>query len=85
MELIRGKKNLMNAWFYVCVQFLTENTDFTVVGVIGPPGAGKSTIMNELYGFNGTSPGGCESIYPNSILLFHRGHSYYSLQHEGIV
>ncbi|KAJ4823542.1 hypothetical protein Tsubulata_044011, partial [Turnera subulata] len=37
--------------------FLTENTDFTVVGVIGPPGVGKSTIMNELYGFDGTSPG----------------------------
>uniref|UniRef100_A0A2P2JCX3 Uncharacterized protein MANES_09G124800 n=1 Tax=Rhizophora mucronata TaxID=61149 RepID=A0A2P2JCX3_RHIMU len=37
--------------------FLTENTDFTVVGVIGPPGVGKSTIMNELYGFDGSSPG----------------------------
>lgn len=39
------------------LQFLTENTEFTVVGVIGPPGAGKSTIMNELYGFDSTSPG----------------------------
>ncbi|KAK7405968.1 hypothetical protein VNO78_07580 [Psophocarpus tetragonolobus] len=37
--------------------FLTENTDFTVIGVIGPPGVGKSTIMNELYGFDSTSPG----------------------------
>ncbi|KAL1822358.1 hypothetical protein ACET3Z_009136 [Daucus carota] len=37
--------------------FLTDNTDFTVVGVIGPPGVGKSTILNELYGFDGTSPG----------------------------
>ncbi|KAL2318580.1 hypothetical protein Fmac_032456 [Flemingia macrophylla] len=37
--------------------FLTENTDFTVVGVIGPPGVGKSTILNELYGFDSTSPG----------------------------
>lgn len=37
--------------------FLTDNTDFTVVGVIGPPGVGKSTIMNELYGFDGSSPG----------------------------
>ncbi|KAJ0080044.1 hypothetical protein Patl1_23844 [Pistacia atlantica] len=37
--------------------FLTENTDFTVVGIIGPPGVGKSTIMNELYGFDGSSPG----------------------------
>ncbi|KAK4572295.1 hypothetical protein RGQ29_030645 [Quercus rubra] len=34
-----------------------ENTDFTVVGVIGPPGVGKSTIMNELYGFDASSPG----------------------------
>ncbi|KAL0905348.1 hypothetical protein M5K25_023760 [Dendrobium thyrsiflorum] len=37
--------------------FLTENTDFTVIGIIGPPGVGKSTIMNELYGFDGNSPG----------------------------
>ncbi|KAK0596377.1 hypothetical protein LWI29_015086 [Acer saccharum] len=37
--------------------FLSENTDFTVVAVIGPPGVGKSTIMNQLYGFDGSSPG----------------------------
>ncbi|CAN4093611.1 unnamed protein product [Withania somnifera] len=37
--------------------FLTDNTDFTVVGVIGPPGVGKSTIMNEIYGFDAISPG----------------------------
>ncbi|KHN35135.1 protein SMG9-like [Glycine soja] len=37
--------------------FLTENTDFTVIGVIGSPGVGKSTIMNEIYGFDSTSPG----------------------------
>ncbi|XP_058000270.1 uncharacterized protein LOC110660412 isoform X5 [Hevea brasiliensis] len=36
--------------------FLTENIDFTVIGVIGPPGVGKSTIMNELYGFDAGSP-----------------------------
>ncbi|CAL5189367.1 unnamed protein product [Lathyrus oleraceus] len=35
--------------------FLTENTDFTVIGVIGGPGAGKSTIMNELYAFDSSS------------------------------
>ena len=46
------------------LQFLTDNTDFTVVGVIGPPGVGKSTIMNELYGFDGTSPG---NIYTFSL------------------
>lgn len=43
------------------LQFLTDNTDFTVVGVIGPPGVGKSTILNEIYGFDGSSPG----IYNN--------------------
>nr|CAD1820813.1 unnamed protein product [Ananas comosus var. bracteatus] len=37
--------------------FLTENSDFVVIGIIGPPGVGKSTIMNELYGFDGSSPG----------------------------
>lgn len=37
--------------------FLTDNTDFTVVGIIGHSGVGKSTIMNELYGFDGSSPG----------------------------
>lgn len=31
--------------------------DFTVIGIIGPPGCGKSTIMNELYGFDVNSPG----------------------------
>lgn len=25
--------------------------------MIGPPGVGKSTIMNEIYGFDATSPG----------------------------
>ncbi|GJX87584.1 SMG9-like protein [Tanacetum coccineum] len=37
--------------------FLTDNTDFMVIGVIGPTGVGKSTIMNEIYGFDATSPG----------------------------
>ncbi|XWS29920.1 hypothetical protein CRYUN_Cryun24cG0072000 [Craigia yunnanensis] len=40
--------------------FLTENTDFMVVGIIGPTEVGKLTIMNELYGFDGISPG----VYP---------------------
>lgn len=39
------------------MQFLTENTDFTVIGVIGSPSVGKSTIMNQLYGFDPSSPG----------------------------
>ncbi|KAJ3672585.1 hypothetical protein LUZ60_007306 [Juncus effusus] len=37
--------------------FLTENSDFVVIGVIGPPGIGKSMILNELYGYDKTSPG----------------------------
>ncbi|XP_075494666.1 uncharacterized protein LOC142532237 [Primulina tabacum] len=37
--------------------FLTENAEFTVVGVIGPPGVGKSTILNEIYGSDSSSPG----------------------------
>ncbi|KAI4378105.1 hypothetical protein MLD38_015636 [Melastoma candidum] len=50
-----GSLNLLSSdtWdFHVdrFLPFLTENTDFTVVGVIGPTGAGKSTIMNHLYG-----------------------------------
>ncbi|XP_022774759.1 protein SMG9-like isoform X2 [Durio zibethinus] len=56
-----GSLNLLSdSWeFHIdrFLPFLTENTDFTVVGVIGPPGVGKSTIMNELYGFDGISPG----------------------------
>ena len=41
----------------IFVQLLSENTDFTVIGVLGAPGVGKSTIMNELYGFDSISPG----------------------------
>ncbi|OMO56096.1 hypothetical protein COLO4_35796 [Corchorus olitorius] len=56
-----GSLNLLSdSWeFHIdrFLPFLTENTDFTVVGIIGPPGVGKSTIMNELYGFDGISPG----------------------------
>ncbi|GMH18465.1 hypothetical protein Nepgr_020306 [Nepenthes gracilis] len=56
-----GSLNLLSdSWeFHIdrFLPFLTDNTEFTVVGVIGPPGAGKSTIMNEIYGFDPTSPG----------------------------
>ncbi|KAG8647915.1 protein SMG9 isoform X2 [Manihot esculenta] len=56
-----GSLNLLSdSWeFHIdrFLPFLTENTDFTVIGIIGPPGVGKSTIMNELYGFDGGSTG----------------------------
>lgn len=55
-SVLRGKdKHYLNLFVYL--QFLTDNTDFTVIGVIGPPGVGKSTIMNVIYGYDGTSPG----------------------------
>ncbi|KAL2921421.1 Protein SMG9 [Bienertia sinuspersici] len=56
-----GSLNLLSdSWdfhFDRFLPFLTDNTDFTVVGIIGSPGVGKSTIMNEIYGFDPTSPG----------------------------
>ncbi|KAJ9185572.1 hypothetical protein P3X46_005189 [Hevea brasiliensis] len=56
-----GSLNLLSdSWeFHIdrFLPFLIENTDFTVIGVIGSPGVGKSTIMNELYGFDAGSPG----------------------------
>ncbi|XP_021725809.1 protein SMG9-like [Chenopodium quinoa] len=56
-----GSLNLLSdSWdfhFDRFLPFLTDNTDFTVIGVIGSPGVGKSTIMNEIYGFDPTSPG----------------------------
>ncbi|KAK4433189.1 hypothetical protein Salat_1081100 [Sesamum alatum] len=56
-----GSLNLLSdSWDFQIdrfLPFLTDNTEFTVVGVIGPPGVGKSTILNEIYGFDSTSPG----------------------------
>lgn len=56
-----GSLNLLSdSWeFHIdrFLPFLTDNTDFTVVGVVGPPSVGKSTIMNEIYGFDPISPG----------------------------
>ncbi|KAL8551249.1 hypothetical protein ACS0TY_000365 [Phlomoides rotata] len=56
-----GSLNLLSeSWdFHIdrFLPFLTDNTEFTVVGVIGPPGVGKSTILNEIYGFDSSSPG----------------------------
>ncbi|KAL2518489.1 Uncharacterized protein Adt_14736 [Abeliophyllum distichum] len=56
-----GSLNLLSdSWDFQIdrfLPFLTDNTEFTVVGVIGPPGVGKSTILNEIYGFDPSSPG----------------------------
>ncbi|KAK6926159.1 hypothetical protein RJ641_007878 [Dillenia turbinata] len=56
-----GSLNLLSdSWdfhFDRVLPFLTDNTEFTVIGVIGPPGVGKSTILNELYGFDAISSG----------------------------
>ncbi|EPS69076.1 hypothetical protein M569_05696, partial [Genlisea aurea] len=56
-----GSLNLLNdSWDFQIDRFLpvlTDNTEFTVVGVIGSTGAGKSTILNEIYGFDPSSPG----------------------------
>ncbi|KAL0304551.1 UNVERIFIED_CONTAM: hypothetical protein Sradi_6323200 [Sesamum radiatum] len=56
-----GSLNLLSdSWDFQIdrfLPFLTDNTEFTVVGVIGPPGVGKSTILNEIYGFDSTSTG----------------------------
>ncbi|KAG6554051.1 hypothetical protein Mapa_003966 [Marchantia paleacea] len=60
-RLPHGSLNLLlDSWDFNSDRLLplmSENTDFTVVGVLGPPGVGKSTIMNELYGFDGTTTG----------------------------
>lgn len=56
-----GSLNLLSdSWDFQIdrfLPFLTDNTEFTVVGVIGPPGVGKSVILNEIYGFDSSSPG----------------------------
>ncbi|XP_058000248.1 uncharacterized protein LOC131178715 isoform X2 [Hevea brasiliensis] len=60
LPAIQSLNILSDSWeFHIdrFLPFLTENIDFTVIGVIGPPGVGKSTIMNELYGFDAGSPG----------------------------
>lgn len=56
--------NATNLSFTLPLQFLTENTEFKVVGIIGPPGVGKSTIMNEIYGYDGSSPGEISVMTP---------------------
>lgn len=60
-RLSHGSLNLLSdSWDFQADRLfplLSDNTDFTVIGVLGPPGVGKSTILNELYGFDGTSSG----------------------------
>lgn len=54
---------------------MTDNTDFTVVGVIGPPGVGKSTILNEIYSFDSSSPGMYVLLYSVCISLSFKSRS----------
>ncbi|KAH8943091.1 hypothetical protein BDL97_13G031000 [Sphagnum fallax] len=57
VRLPHGSLNLLSdSWDFAFLPLLSaDNTDFTVFGVIGAPGVGKSTILNELYGFDGTT------------------------------
>lgn len=59
-RLSHGSLNLLSdTWEFQpdrLFPLLSDNTDFTVIGVLGPPGVGKSAILNELYGFDGSSP-----------------------------
>ena len=48
------------------------NKDFMMVSVIGPPGVEKSIIINELYGFDGTSLG--ESFLSGLVDVFDCNH-----------
>ncbi|CAN6486509.1 unnamed protein product [Victoria cruziana] len=36
---------------------MSDSSEFIVIGIIGPPGVGKSTILNELYGYDGSTTG----------------------------
>jgi ATPase subunit of ABC transporter with duplicated ATPase domains len=38
-----------------CLKILSDNTDFTVVGVLGPQSVGKSTIMSILSGLSSST------------------------------
>lgn len=47
-----------NELFPACVlQLMSDSSEFIVIGIIGPPGVGKSTILNELYGYDGSTTG----------------------------
>ncbi|XP_059066790.1 uncharacterized protein LOC131062450 isoform X2 [Cryptomeria japonica] len=60
-RLPHGSLNLLSdSWDFHpdrLFNLVTDNTDFTVIGVLGPPGVGKSTILNELYGFDRNTSG----------------------------
>eukprot|EP01089_Gocevia_fonbrunei_P015517 TRINITY_DN4554_c0_g1_i1.p1 TRINITY_DN4554_c0_g1~~TRINITY_DN4554_c0_g1_i1.p1 ORF type:complete len:260 (+),score=39.08 TRINITY_DN4554_c0_g1_i1:72-851(+) len=34
------------------LKFMSDQTEFTVIGILGPQGAGKSTILSEVYGYS---------------------------------
>ena len=56
IELTHTIQRIPSASVPPICQLLTENADFTVVGILGPPGIGKSTLMNALYGSESQPP-----------------------------
>jgi len=63
MEGVSFKKNTVACcWMLRSSHFQlqlmsADNQEFMVVGVLGPPGTGKSTILNEIYGFDSSAQG----------------------------
>jgi ABC-type lipoprotein export system ATPase subunit len=67
------------------LQYLTENNDFMVIGVIGPPGVGKSTIMNELYGYDASSPGTIQLHFSYVLFIHYENIPICINHHSGMV
>jgi hypothetical protein len=54
------------------LSFLTDNTDFLVIGVMGPQSAGKSTVLNALIGDRETSPKSGKTAQQQQAVVFCR-------------
>ncbi len=48
----RKKEQSNSIYNFIIFQLLTDQADFTVVGILGLQGVGKSTIMSNLHGFS---------------------------------